>query len=563
MALGNILITCVPTPAGVVTTKYRDGDDSAATPPSTPEIGQPAALNSTEADIPLATASTGGTAPLAYELSRSTTSALAGFAVTDAAADFSGDGVYTMTGLTASTQYWVRLATVDADFRRSGYSSVQTFTTQAAGGGDVTAPTAPSSLAATSTTPGTADLTWVNGTDAVGIAFTDVIRGNASGGVPTNTGTVISTVTGDGTSYTDVNAPVGQEVFYRVQHRDAAGNVSAKSGYVYVTIDSNPAGTITWNPGHGVRSSDDSEDSKAACISRNTTAIDWLADSPYMSSDGFAMCMVRWGRMNTTGSTYDWDIPDALLAYAKARGRKLVLMVMFKAFGASDSNNLIPADLRTSGYLATGLNSNGNSICIGEMWNAVVMNRFITFLQALGARYNSDTSFEGVSWPESSTWGTNASNNAAYTAQLKRLYPASKAAFPNSNSFANLNSITVGGTSSVPSLMEAAYQAGIGFACPDAREETGAKVFRGESGATRDYRGKMPCLCVVSASTYDFAVAQSPSNPTGYIVNWLQTEGCTHHAYRKYTWWNTALASIAADSAVATTCPLNYNGTCS
>lgn len=236
MALGNILITAIPTPAGVVSSKYRDGDDSAAVPPSTPQLGQPNVLSSTTVDIPLVAASTGGTAPRVYELERSATSAIAGFSVIDADADFSGDGVYTQTGLAASTQYWWRLACVDADLRRSGYSDVFSATTTAAGGGDVTAPTAPTNLVVTSSVAGQASLTWTNGTDAVGIAFTDVIRGDSLAGVPTNTGAVIDVVTGAGTSYTDYYAPPGSQVFYRIQHRDAAGNVSSQSARYYVTI---------------------------------------------------------------------------------------------------------------------------------------------------------------------------------------------------------------------------------------------------------------------------------------------------------------------------------------
>ena len=260
MSLGYILLTCVPTPSGVVSSKYRDGDDSQESPPTTPEIGQPSVASSTTVNIPLATASTGGTAPTVYELERSATSSLSGFAVVDANADFSGDGVYTDTGLTASTQYWWRLACVDSISRRSGYSSTFTATTQAIGGGDVTSPTPPTNLVAISTTTGTANLTWTNGTDAVGIAYSDVIRGNSVGGVPTNDGTIVATITGTASSYTDQTAPAGSEVFYRVQHRDAAGNVSTQTSRYFLTIAAadpdavpfpNRPGGPSWLHGYG------------------------------------------------------------------------------------------------------------------------------------------------------------------------------------------------------------------------------------------------------------------------------------------------------------------------
>ena len=247
MALGNILITAVPTPGGIVSSKYRDGDDSLATPPSTPEISQPVAVSDTEFDVPLLTASTGGTAPLAYELSLSSTDAVSGFSVHDAAADFAGDGVYNGTGLTAETQYWARLACVDDDGRRSGYSTVYSFTTQAAGGGDATAPTTPTSLLATSTVTGVAEVSWVNGTDAVGVVYTDILRGDGDGaGNPVVSGSVIQTLTGSppAQTYHDAAAPAGDEVYYRIRHRDAAGNIGDYTNRYFVTVADTIGGTV-------------------------------------------------------------------------------------------------------------------------------------------------------------------------------------------------------------------------------------------------------------------------------------------------------------------------------
>lgn len=127
MALGNILITAIPTPAGVVSSKYRDGVDLGTDPPTDPQLGTPVVLSTTAVDLTLTVGSTGGTAPIAYELSRSTTSEVAGFTVIDANAVFTG-GVYHVTGLTPNTQYWFRLAAVDAANRRSGYSTKTSIT---------------------------------------------------------------------------------------------------------------------------------------------------------------------------------------------------------------------------------------------------------------------------------------------------------------------------------------------------------------------------------------------------------------------------------------------------
>ena len=412
MALGTILITAVPTPAGNVSSKYRDGDDSAASPPTDPQIGQPNVLSSTAVDIPLLTASTGGTAPLAYELSLSTTSGIAGFSVTDANADFSGDGVYSATGLTGETQYWVRLACVDTDGRRSGYSGTVAFTTLAAGGGDVTAPTAPSNLAASSTTAGRASLTWTNGTDAVGIAYTDVIRGNSVGGAPTNSGTVIDTVVGTGSAYTDVSAPSGSEVFYRVQHRDAAGNVSTQSDRVFITIASASSDLIRFAPGHYFRPGLNDE------ISATVTKI-----NSYGSHIKGVLLLRKWKLIETSKGVYSWSDLDAVVNACVAKSKKLLIRVQDRAFGTSDPLSGCPTYLQTEGLTY----ANTTKLVAGAaLWRSGAMDYNIGVYRKIVDRYGDDTILVGLVGEESTfgpTTGIPAdySASAVITQEIRRL----------------------------------------------------------------------------------------------------------------------------------------------
>jgi len=244
---------CVATPAGVISSKScEDGDDGGAPPPTTPELDVPIAINEDEADIPLATASTGGTAPLTYELWTSITSAVAGFTILDADADFDGDGVYRVSGLVASTQYWVQLAAVDADLRRSGFSSVQTFTTPAPPDppGDVTDPSIPSNVNCTSTVEFQVTCNWTASTDAVGVTSYQVNRGLGDGaGNPQGIGAIIDTLVGTPpvTTFTNVGLTEDQEYFFRFAAGDLAGNLSTKSTHEYVTVigapDPPPPGT--------------------------------------------------------------------------------------------------------------------------------------------------------------------------------------------------------------------------------------------------------------------------------------------------------------------------------
>lgn len=234
-------ITAVPTPAGVVSSKFRDGDDGGAAGPSTPELGNPQVISDTVVDLPLQTPSMGGTAPLVYELSTSTTDAVSGFSVVDANADFGEDGVYTLTGLTAETAYWAQLAAIDDDSRRSGNSQVRSFTTLAAVGGDATPPSDVTGLVTSSTVAGEANVSWNAATDNVGVVGYQIVRGIGDGaGNPVGSGTVI-VASHPSTTFTDTGLTPGSQYYYRIRALDAAGNLSTTTtARSFVTIASAP-----------------------------------------------------------------------------------------------------------------------------------------------------------------------------------------------------------------------------------------------------------------------------------------------------------------------------------
>ena len=92
---------------------------------------------------------------------------------------------------------------------------------------DTQAPTAPTSLAASSITQTTATLNWSASSDNVGVTSYEVFRGATSIGTVTGTSRSLSGLTPN-TSYT-----------YSVRARDAAGNVSSASNSVTFTTLSN------------------------------------------------------------------------------------------------------------------------------------------------------------------------------------------------------------------------------------------------------------------------------------------------------------------------------------
>lgn len=125
---------------------------------------------------------------------------------------------YRDSGLAAGTYYYVVKAE-DAAANISPGSNEANATATA----DTTAPTAPSNLVATPAA-GQVALSWTAATDDVGVARYTVMRG----------GVALATTTGTG--YTDTSVSGGSSYTYAVTAQDAAGNVSAASDPVTVTV---------------------------------------------------------------------------------------------------------------------------------------------------------------------------------------------------------------------------------------------------------------------------------------------------------------------------------------
>ncbi|WP_424531360.1 GH12 family glycosyl hydrolase domain-containing protein [Sphaerisporangium viridialbum] len=91
------------------------------------------------------------------------------------------------------------------------------------GGGDTTAPSAPSNLTASNVTSSGVSLSWSPSTDNVGVTGYDVYRGS----------TVVGTASG--TSYNATGLSASTSYSFSVRARDAAGNTSPASNTVTVT----------------------------------------------------------------------------------------------------------------------------------------------------------------------------------------------------------------------------------------------------------------------------------------------------------------------------------------
>ena len=131
-----------------------------------------------------------------------------------------------ITDLSASTTYTFTVRARDAAGNVSVDSNAVTFTTDAFL--DIEAPTNPTSLAASSITETTAELSWIASSDNVGVTEYDVYQGT------TNVATV------SGTTYQATGLTASTSYTYTVRARDAAGNVSGESNAVTFTTDAAP-----------------------------------------------------------------------------------------------------------------------------------------------------------------------------------------------------------------------------------------------------------------------------------------------------------------------------------
>jgi chitodextrinase len=143
-----------------------------------------------------------------------------------------GNGTYDFVIATSSSD--------GVDFRSREYSDGSrrpelVLSVSSAGGGDTQAPTAPSNLSATASSPTQVRLSWSAASDNVAVSGYEIFR-NAS---------LLTTTTG--TSYTDSAVSPGSIYTYQVRAFDAAGNRSAFSNPAIVTTPTTAGTTLTFS----------------------------------------------------------------------------------------------------------------------------------------------------------------------------------------------------------------------------------------------------------------------------------------------------------------------------
>src|SRR5882672_10905252 len=120
----------------------------------------------------------------------------------------------------------------------------------------------------------------------------------------------------------------------------------------------------------------------------------------------------------TTGPQYDWSVPDAYMAAAKAVGKRVWIRVhdtiISKNWSVAAGKSVVPKWL-ISKYGAQNVMVNYAPVGTGvftKRYNPNVMSAYIDLLQAIAARYDSDPMFEGVAIFEETAFGVDTSGSS-------------------------------------------------------------------------------------------------------------------------------------------------------
>lgn len=219
------------------------------------------------------------------------------------------------------------------------------------------------------------------------------------------------------------------------------------------------AGNVTkWNPGHYIQFGSNANDFVIDAALKET------AGMPFVKG---IMIRASWHQLEKAKGQYDFSRVDRYLEKARAKGKRVFLMVGTKTF---DGDKAVPDYLRTSQYSGGAFRIGTIKGTYGEnmaLYDDDVRDRLIALMQALAKRYNKDNNFEGVAFNETA-WGkmvkdlSDAQKNQFFS-NLAKVDTATRTAFSNSVVIQFMNYPS----NLVPALFENMKDKGVGMGGPD------------------------------------------------------------------------------------------------
>lgn len=229
------------------------------------------------------------------------------------------------------------------------------------------------------------------------------------------------------------------------------------------TLGNNFKSTSKWHPGHYIT------------VGPRNNTLDFIARHPSIVSDGHIRGILKkvyWGDLENDSGEYDFAEIDATLNELEKSNKYLFLLVLDRSFShGCSSGTPMPAYVydHDNGRYRVDLSNNRNG-CTAAIWEPWVMDRLINLMRALGARYDMNPSFHGISSPESALDTAEPYDKGIYKEQFIRLLQETRLAFPHSLVLANLNYLTFDGVSSESNLTDIAEiveDFGGGLSTPD------------------------------------------------------------------------------------------------
>ena len=322
------------------------------------------------------------------------------------------------------------------------------------------------------------------------------------------------------------------------------------------------AGGIKWHPGHYMlvfrgESLDAVLSSRIPAVCRE----DSLQGLQYR---------IQWYDMEQSQGVYTFGDIDRIYSALAACGKRLVLQVMAVEFGTTDPTGIVPPYLLKESAYSGGV-AKTNTGYIARLWEAPTMDRFISLLKALGARYDSKPNFEGVVVAETATSGVGDGYTAEdWISQLKRAVPAMVAAWPTTNVIVFNNFIQGSSDAQFNDFVKflVANRASLGgpdVLPPPHNGSKSERVLRGELGGP-DLRGMLPVMFAVQ--TPELGGKEGTFSPRELYDHCVKTNRCSHMFWIRNTisggsaqQWDTGILPFIRQTPTTNqNCPSNYEG---
>jgi hypothetical protein len=240
---------------------------------------------------------------------------------------------------------------------------------------------------------------------------------------------------------------------------------------------------IKWHPGHYALLNG------GETIATHLKRIDQIGRET--SIEG-VMVRMYWAGLETSKGVYDFSKIDIYLQKLRAQPtpKRLFLIIMERRY-APTATGIVPSYLTNEPGYRGGLVATRVGYA-ARLWEQPVMDRLIMVYRVIGARYDADPNFEGITTGETtlslaSPYPSGYSVDALAT-QWQRLATNVRPSMPHTNLFVLAN--WLGSAAQTGRLIQSFMRTRVGVGAPDvipSSLSTGQQVWTGVYGA--DYRG--------------------------------------------------------------------------